>query len=126
MQFFATGERIAYFEVACIGQPDDVAGISFVDHRFLLCHECRGTRKAHHLVTAHMLIIGISFEFSRTYFYEGNTTAMIGIHVGVYLEYEPCEVFLFGSDDSFYRLNGFGRRCYFHKAIEQFFYSEHI
>ena len=63
-----------------------------------------------------MLIIGISFEFSRAYFYESDTTAMIGIHVGVYLEYEPCEVFLFGADDSFYRLNGFGCRRYFHKA----------
>ena len=43
-----------------------------------------------------MLVIGISFEFSRAYFYESDTTAMIGIHVGVYLEYEPCEVFLSG------------------------------
>ena len=68
-----------------------------------------------------MLVIGISFEFSRTYFYEGNTTAMIGIHVGVYLEYEPCEVFLFGSDDSFYRLNGLGAGAIFTKQSSNSF-----
>ncbi|OPZ01895.1 MAG: hypothetical protein BWZ11_01356 [Bacteroidetes bacterium ADurb.BinA395] len=71
-----------------------------------------------------MLVIDISFKFSRTNFHKSNTTPMIGIHIGVNLENKTRKSFLVRIYNSLVSLNGLRRRSYFHEAIQQFLHSE--
>ena len=94
VQLFALGEGIAYLEITGIGQAHNIAGEGLVDHRLFLCHKGRRTAEPHHLAAAYVLIVGIALEMPRADLHKCDAAAVIGVHIGVYLEDETRE-FLF-------------------------------
>lgn len=73
MDCLAGSQCVADFEIACIGDADDVAGICFVDDALFLGHErCRGS-EAHHLVGADVAVVDVALKFSGANLHEGYT-----------------------------------------------------
>ena len=126
VELFAAGEGVADLEVAGIGQTHDVAGVCLVDDRFLLGHEGGGARESHHLVVAHVLVVGVALELARAYLDEGDAAAVVGVHVGVNLEDETGEVLLLGTHQPLHGLDGAGRGGNLHEAVEQLLDTEHV
>ncbi len=91
MDGLAGGERVAYLEVARVGDTDYIAGVCLVDHAFFLGHERRWGGKTHLLVRTDMPVVDIALKFAGAHLYEGDARAMIGVHVGVNLEHKAGE-----------------------------------
>ena len=117
VQFFAGSQSVADLEVARVGDADDVAGICLIDDVLFLSHEGCGGSEAHHFAVAHMLVIDVAFEFAGAHLDEGDTAAMVGIHIGVDLKYEPGEFLLLRTHFALLRHDGAWRRGDLHKAV---------
>ena len=105
-------------------QTHDVAGIGLVDHRFLLGHKRRGRGEFHQLAAAHVQIVMISLETARADFQKGDAVAVVGVHVGVYLEHEARHPLLRRLDRACKRRRRPGRRSDPHEAVEQLAHPE--
>ena len=66
----------------------------------------------------------VADELARAYLAECDARAVVGVDVGCYLEYEACELRLVRADLTFLSLCRTRRRCYLHKAVEQFLHAE--
>ncbi len=120
MQQFALGKCIANLKDAVVGQTHDISGPSFIDGFLTLCHELSRTAETHRLTVTHMQIWSITDKLARTNLAEGNTTAMVGVDVGRYLEDKTCEFILFGFHLTLLRFRRTWVRRNLHKAVQQF------
>ena len=53
-----------------------------------------------------MPVVDIPLEFSTTDFHKGDTAAVVGVHVGMYLKHKACKIFFLRTYPSFLRLYG--------------------
>ena len=87
-ELLAFGEGVADLEVARVVQADDVARVGEVDDRLFLGHEGRRGGEFQLLAAAYVEVVPIPFERAGTDLQERDAVAVVGVHVGVYLEYE--------------------------------------
>ena len=120
VKFFTLGERITNLKDAVVGQAHNVTWIDFVDDLFFLSHKSSGCRKTVALTTSHVLVIFIAMEHSRANLDKCDATAVVGIHVGMYLEDEASELLLLWTHLTLLSHDRAGRRSYAHKTIQQF------
>ena len=71
-----------------------------------------------------MKVRGISYEFTATYFTKSYARAVIRVDIRSNFEDKSRKLRLFGFNESFFRLNRLGRRCYFYETIEKFLDTE--
>ena len=64
MEHFSLGKRIAYLEVACIRQTDDITRIGLFNGALALCHELSRRREAQVLAQTYVTVRGIAHELS--------------------------------------------------------------
>ena len=62
MEFLPLRKGIAYLEIACIGQTDDIARPGLLNGALALCHELGGRREAEGLVKTHVIIGFVTLE----------------------------------------------------------------
>ncbi len=75
-----------------VGDADDVAGIGFIHSRAVLRHEGDGVVDRQQLAGGDLLDFHAAFETARAHPQEGDTVAVLGIHVGLDLEHESGEL----------------------------------
>ena len=123
---FATGQCVADLEVARVGDADDIAGIGDVDDVLLLGHEGRRGGEAHHLVVAHVAIVDVAFELAGADLNEGDTGAMVGVHVRVDLEHKAREFLLLGTHFALFGEDGARSRSDLDEAVEKLLDTEGV
>ena len=126
MQILAGGQRVADFKVAGVGEADDVAGPRLVDDALFLGHEGGGGGEAHLLALADVVVIYVALEAAGADFDEGYAGAVVGVHVGVYLEHEAGEGLFPGVDYALHGLDGPRLGGYLHEAVEEFLDAEGV
>ena len=108
MDGLAGGERVAYLEVARVGDTGLYRRGMPRRPRFFLGHERRWGGKTHLLVRTDMPVVDIALKFAGAHLYEGDARAMIGVHVGVNLEHKAGERVLRRLDEALLRLDRAG------------------
>ena len=120
MQLFAFGKRISNLKDSIVRQTNDISRPSLIDSFLTLRHKLGRATETNSLPVSHMQVRCITDELARANLAEGNTTTMIGVDVGRYLEDKTCKLIFFGLHLS---LLGFCRtriRSYLHEAVQQF------
>ncbi len=93
-QHFAFGEGVTDLDGAVVVQADDVASIRFFQLLTLGGEEGQGVADAHVLAGTHVAHFHAFFVFAGADTHEGDTVAVLGVHVRLDLEHEAGE-FLF-------------------------------
>ena len=123
-KFFAFGKGVADLEVARIVQADNVARIGEVDHRFLLGHEGGRRGELELLAAADVQVVLVAFEHTGTDLQEGDSVAVVRVHVGVDLEDESGHLLLLGFDQTGLGRSRSGRRGDAEETFEQLTHAE--
>ncbi len=123
-QLLALGKRISDLECAGVVQTNYIARKGLVYDRFLLGHERRGRRKLQLLAAAHMQVVPVALEPSGAYLHECYAVAVVGIHVGVYLEDEARHLLLRRIDLARLRGRLARPRGYAYETFEQLPHAE--
>ena len=97
---FSLGEGVADAHRAVVGNADDVAGMGVLGDFAVPGHE--EDRAAHHdvLAGAHLVQLHAPVEMARAHAEEGDAVAVVAVHVGLDLEYEPGDGGLPRLDDA--------------------------
>ena len=106
MKFLAFRQRVTDLEVTRVVKTHDVTGVRLVDNGFLGCHERRGGGELEVLAQADVQVVGVTSEHAGTHFHEGDTVAVVGVHVGVDLEDKTGEFLLVRLHETLVRLAG--------------------
>ena len=126
VQHFSLRQGISYLEDAIVRQAYDISWPSLIDGLLTLSHKLGWTTEAHGLTQALMLIGSIAHKLSGTDLAKGDTTAMVGIDVGCYLEDKTAELRFFRTDHTFHCLYGAWAGSYLHEAVEQLLHTKII
>ena len=126
VQDLSFSQSVTDFEVTSIIKTHDVAWISLVQDRFLLCHESRGVGELQLTALAHMEVVLVTLETARHHTHKCNTIAMVGVHVGVNLENEARKLLLRRLDAAFHRVTTDRRRRNLYEAVQQLLHTEVI
>ena len=105
-------------------QPDDVAGVCLVDHRFFLGHEGRGRRELDRFARRHVQVGLVALEATRADFQKRDPVAVVRVHVRMDLEHESGQFLLVGRHVALERMRLAGRRRDTDEAVEQLADSE--
>ena len=125
VDILAAAQSVAYLEGAvAVGQTYNVARIGLVDRLLLLGHKGRWAAELHHLALAHVLVVHVTLKFPRAYLYESYTTAVVGVHVGVYLEHKTREGLLFWLYLALHGLRRLRAWCNLAETVQQFLDTE--
>ena len=119
MDSLAFGNRVAYFEVACVWQTHNVARESLVDDALLVGHEGCGARELEFFAEADMLVGLIAFEMTRADLDESYAVAVVGVHVGMDLKDEARELWFIGHNVSLLGMAGLRLWRNFEETVEQ-------
>ena len=106
MENFSFGESVSYLEVTCIMQTDNITCVGDIHYFFFLGKEGIWARELEFLTQTGMQIRFVTFKTSRNDFHKGQAVAVIGIHIGMYLEDKTCKGLFIGLYQSFF--TGFG------------------
>ena len=123
-QRLAFGEGVADLKVTRVVQPDDVAGVCLVDHRFFLGHEGRGRRELDRFARRHVQVGLVALEATRADFQKRDPVAVVRVHVRMDLEHESGQFLLVGRHVALERMRLAGRRRDMDEAVEQLADSE--
>ena len=75
---------------------------------------------------ADVFVDGVALELARANLEEGYAAAVVGVHVGVDLEYEAAEVLVLGVYDFLVGDNGFGGGGNLDEAVEELLDAEGV
>src|SRR5882724_1535490 len=92
IKIFPFRQRVPDLEVAGIEKTDHVPGEGFLDHIFVAGHETIGIAEADILMEADMMKVFVTLELTAAYTQERDAVAVLGIKVGVDLEYKAAEL----------------------------------
>src|ERR1019366_8872055 len=73
-----------------------------------------------------MVVIGMAFKLTAYYAHKGNTVAVLGVEVGVYLKDKPGHLIFAGLNKTGVRLAASGGGAYFKECFQQLLHPEII
>ena len=120
MQLFALRQRITNLKDSIIWQAHDIAWPSLIDSLLALSHKLSGAAETHCLTITNVQIRSVTDKLTRANLAESNTTAMVGVDVGCYLEDKACEFVLFRLHLTLLSLRRTWIGSYLYEAIQQF------
>ena len=123
-EHFALRERVADVELAVVVDTDDVAGNGVGHQHAVVGHEGKGIRDLHFFAFADMEHFHTRLVFAGADAEEGNTVAVLRIHVGLNLEHKAGELGLIGFNHPFSGVARLRCRGPIHQGIQHVLNTE--